>query len=1385
MRALSKTLCSGLALATALAWGAPAAAQRSFQAQGQVVFGSATIDPSNGTVVAVGTPQTVINWRPDVTYPAGQGNPAVFQPAGTTALFTTQPGSGLTDFAVLNRILVADNSRPVLLNGTILSRLQGDASRAAGTVYFYAPGGIIVGSNAVIDVGSLGLTTSDPWNGSGNWIGADRTVSFAASLPGRAITIQPGASLSSSGSAGSYTAIVAPTILHQGSIRTSGGAALVAADSATITFSPDNLYSIQVGAGDPGASGGLTVDGGSIGRAASDAGAANRRIYLVAIPKNVAMTMLIQGGADLGFAEAGAASVEGDAIVLSAGRDIARGSLAGNSNGLSGNAVIQNASFRDRTLIGINGSANLLAQSGDLGFARDLTVAAGTLTLRAENGRRIDVGGTLFADARQNGSPGIASFGGLIELIAGKAGDAGSGGTIAIGGDTSLLADGIGGSGGGNGVGGNVSLQAFGRGTIALGGALRASADGIGGAAAGGAYAGTGEGGSILLRTAAADAVLSVRGGASLSAAGIGGLGALAGWGAGGRIALAAERGSLSAGAVTAVSDGTGGDGTTSGAGRGGSASASAAGGRLTLASLALRSNGRGGTASAGDGGAGLGGTATLSASNGGTVALAGDAALEASASGGNGRSGGGAQDGRASLLADNGTLGIGGSATLHADASGGRGDGAGGDGTVGGSGGLLVRASQSGSLTAGAIIANAAARGGSGASAGRGLSAGGNVLALSNGAIRVGRLSFTVAAGGSSAGAVRDLLSIDSGSLDVDGALALASAGSLGVISNGGRVNAGSIALGARNFVAESAPAVSGTFTGGSWTVSSQGDVVIGGNLVSSGGLSIAAPGRLTLGNVSAAGPMALSGGGGVTLGNLATGGVSDLLVQAAGDLTTGDVASGGRVLLSSGGKLGAGNVGAGAALALLADGAIGVERIAAANGTVLIGDDGMTSLGGSLGSYDWTALLAATPVASRGSFNVGGTVSAARLNGAVGGDARFAGAVTGSEWLAFASGGLLSIDGAWNAPTIALSANDLALAGSLTASGELRISSTNTAGLQIGDGLSGGGFGLSDAEFARLKGGSIVLGGRSDASAAQAIQLGRLTLTGSQLGSGGTLRIASNAPTGRAGVIGILGQVSGSGLGASQTVELEAARVELDATRGGIALTGSGTAPGGQLVLRTDRLWAADPAILAKLNANANYTGRESDLAVPLASPRPEGLIRAGKVTLYDARQMLIQNSGTKAAPAGIATADGTFLTFASANAPIELIVNGQIIQPNGTATGGFAVQSALAKTGVSFTANSSVNGCLVSAASCAPPTVVTRDEDIHLGLLPTLPDKLFGDDDDGDGKKNKASAITPAEKLVDRKPIERVQPIDEPVSGAGNPAMIGGGATPGGGR
>ena len=238
--------CSLFALATALA--APAAAQ-SLQGDANVAFGSVEIGNGSGTTdIVVYSSSAVIDWSP---FDAQGSGTIVFQPAGTTATYTGFNG----DFAVLNRIVPTDTSRAIQFDGNVISQLSVQSGNVrGGTVFFYSPGGIVIGGNAVLDVGNLGLTTAPPVvDANGGWY-VNNTVQFGQAASASSVLIQPGAQITAS-QPGSYIAAFAPYVAQDGTVTSNGQVALVAGEAGTITFSPDGLFDIQVTTGTDGQGG--------------------------------------------------------------------------------------------------------------------------------------------------------------------------------------------------------------------------------------------------------------------------------------------------------------------------------------------------------------------------------------------------------------------------------------------------------------------------------------------------------------------------------------------------------------------------------------------------------------------------------------------------------------------------------------------------------------------------------------------------------------------------------------------------------------------------------------------------------------------------------------------------------------------------------------------------------------------------------------------------------------------------------------------------------------------------------------------------------------------------------------------------------------------------
>ncbi|MCY7339990.1 MAG: filamentous hemagglutinin N-terminal domain-containing protein, partial [Sphingomonas bacterium] len=187
-------LCSKLAIATALVVGATPAAAQSLQGTFAPPTGASVNQSVPGlTTVTVTAPQAVIDWT--ATGPSS-GGLTTFQAINTTANF-----QGTANFAILNRVATTVSTDGIYLNGNINSTVNG---LTGGTVYFYSPNGIVVGQNAIINVGSLGLTTSPIANdGSGNWMtgfgGASPSVTFGAAATNSYVRTDTGSLIKSNG----------------------------------------------------------------------------------------------------------------------------------------------------------------------------------------------------------------------------------------------------------------------------------------------------------------------------------------------------------------------------------------------------------------------------------------------------------------------------------------------------------------------------------------------------------------------------------------------------------------------------------------------------------------------------------------------------------------------------------------------------------------------------------------------------------------------------------------------------------------------------------------------------------------------------------------------------------------------------------------------------------------------------------------------------------------------------------------------------------------------------------------------------------------------------------------------------------------------------------
>ncbi|HEX8262253.1 MAG TPA: hypothetical protein VF547_05205, partial [Allosphingosinicella sp.] len=422
--------CAFAAL-TLAGFGGRADAQ-GFNASPAVVAGSVTFDRTPGLdTITINSPSAIIDWR--LTFSPPAPDPIVFLPAGNTGIFQNAPGGG--DFAVLNRILPVGASR-IRMDGTVIGRLQTAAGNVpGGTVVFYSPTGLIIGSSAVFDVGRLLLTTLNPAvDASGNFFTAGTFQLNGGQFPPASIVTEAGARFNAPAD-GSWVAMVAPRIDHGGAVRVNGSAAYVAAEAVSIRID-QGLFDIdiQVGTSD---SNPIVHRGTTSGPASSGAGD-NHVIYLAAAPQNNPMTLLLAGSA--GFDAAVSASVENGAIVLSAGHDVQGRAISEVPEGIpSGDFLIRSGTYTS-DVFGRASQDFIVGDAvpGGVVFEQDLSIAARRLAmLTADEGYSLRVGGSATVSAANLRPVPVDLV--TIDVAGGEAAIfAANGGTIAIGGNATV-----------------------------------------------------------------------------------------------------------------------------------------------------------------------------------------------------------------------------------------------------------------------------------------------------------------------------------------------------------------------------------------------------------------------------------------------------------------------------------------------------------------------------------------------------------------------------------------------------------------------------------------------------------------------------------------------------------------------------------------------------------------------------------------------------------------------------------------------------------------------------------------------------------------------------------------------------------------------------------
>ncbi|MCC2602458.1 beta strand repeat-containing protein [Sphingopyxis yananensis] len=430
--------CAALTCAVMLGFSAPASAQ--ITGNYHSGMGGVTLDSTVNTgQVTVDQGQTVIRWTP--TGP-NSGAYVTFLEAGNSLNFNASSAVN-GNYTVLNQFVNADGSdfaSAINFNGNVTSSPNGN-------IWFQNGAGIYVGQTGRFDVGALVLTSRNILHDlqdagsagtSGSLYGANGEIQFGGT---RTSTDFYDGIVWNSGTinaTSNYVAIVAPNIVHDGTVTAHGSVAYVVAEAASIRIN-QGLFDIDVTTGSGTGTGNETLLTHR-GQTLVNGSDPNQNIYMVAIPKNNAVTMLVQG--NVGYSADTATTGSNGSIILSAGRNIVGGQID-----ISG-PVQANADIRIQTAASsttsFNGAVTAHASgrlTGDISTASTLAFAnssnlTGDASVDVFVSGRLEMGhsGSLDPADLSLTSSGTGASSGDVRLSA-------TGGVIQLDGNLNMNAD--------------------------------------------------------------------------------------------------------------------------------------------------------------------------------------------------------------------------------------------------------------------------------------------------------------------------------------------------------------------------------------------------------------------------------------------------------------------------------------------------------------------------------------------------------------------------------------------------------------------------------------------------------------------------------------------------------------------------------------------------------------------------------------------------------------------------------------------------------------------------------------------------------------------------------------------------------------------------------
>ena len=1245
---------------------------------------------------------TIIDWKGGFNIP--EGTVAVFNDARGSAAVRSTP-----TIAVLNRDLTGN-----------VSQLRGTLSSAGNVaVWVFNPAGILVGSGAVINTGSLVLTTlppneSDFLGGGGNYRFAGTAGSSAA------IRIERGAAVTLKSGGNRGLILLAPDIDAAGTFDAGNqDVAFVTATDVTLAYDINSPLSVTLNRGTSvGRNRGQLVGGTVAGRNVLFALASQGTVTDALLQVDASVTtatasahgIVLSAGASA--AAVGGLTVTGDSAATGGGAALtATGALTSRATGAG---VIASAT-------GTATVAGSVATGGDYALTgRDVVVggaiataqqADGAVTITATNGTLSGTAGLVL----QANADGVGAE--PLSLITGEMVGGTTGGNIALAPGSWLVAGSVSNAGLANRESDILVRVHDSSSRLALGNlAANELQKAVGPSAP--FVTGLSTSNDLTLGAVELTGALSLRS-AALTTGQIR---------SGGDVTLAAN-GSVTLGAIAsggAVSITGTGDATI------GTVQATGPGGKVAIDRDGMLSVG--GFATTGDvviGGAAaprsiavagastIGGTLTATALNGqqwagpivatGPVRLTGSVLTTA------------AVYGRDLALIATGAVRSTGALTATA-----------GDLTVSGSDTILGNLSSSGATTvtatAGdAVVASGLSGGGFALNAGRTATVSGDLdvgsLSIAADAVDLGTATRQTSSGN---------IDIVARSGDIGGGSRLASTASGGVVTvKAARdLSIGSVASVGETRLNIGGDAVIDAASGSTLRIDAGGGVGgrAGGRTAlttTAGDLTIAAGGKLQLAAVTSAGAASLSGDVVDASGKLAA--ARALLTKARDALTlSGGAASGGDLTLQAGGAITAGQLTAGGGVAITggnvqlatvgAGGALSLTATSASAESLAAGADLNAT---TAGSARLLTLRAGGALAVKaGDFAGGSATAATTLTITSVGDLTLDNGGAGGAAL-FEAGKLATLGTISAGPSIALRAADAELTGPQQAAAiAIQNRAPETGALRLGDGTAGGGFRLSNAEVARLAADTVVFD-----QGGGAVEIGTLGFTAAAGRKAATVLST--------GTIDIDGVVSGSGVGRRFRIGGSAAS-ETDTARS--IMVAATSAAGGRLLfddadleLRGGRVAAGlAPGFIGVLSSggtevasgfvgNGNSTLYNANLGGGSYASGASTILTARTLTIRYADYALFQNTGVAGLTSG-AVLGGTLATPVS---PALILTqtggSASSFALFGTINGVGATAAALLGKDVSAQgvnlATARINGCPIGSGSGCLATVVIK--------------------------------------------------------------------------